>query len=469
MRPIRTALRTTAFRLALLYAGLFGASVLALLLFLYFASAGLIARQADETIEAEITGLAEHYRRRGLGGLVQVVIERAQRLPTSVYLLADPLRRPLAGNLDSWPEVGTGPEGWLEFSFEAATAEGRMTHRARARHLVLTGGFNLLVGRDIEELRLTVARITEALLWALALTAALALGGGLVMSRNALRRIEAINRTSREIMAGDLSRRVPLSGSGDELDELAANLNAMLAQIERLMTGLRQVTDNIAHDLRTPLSRMRARLEVALMQPAAAATYRQEIERTIAEAEALIATFNALLAIAEAEAGAEREAMERVDLAALVRDAADLYAPLAEEAGLAFSVRIAGEGELAVRGHRHLLSQALANLIDNAVKYTPRGGAVAVVAARGAAGIEVVVADTGPGIPEAERERVLGRFVRLEASRSTPGSGLGLSLAAAVAARHGARLRLEDNRPGLRAVLLFPPAPPAKALEGTPG
>jgi signal transduction histidine kinase len=268
-----------------------------------------------------------------------------------------------------------------------------------------------------------------------------------------LGRVDAINRTTRRIMAGDLSQRIALKGSRDEFDQLAANLNAMLDQIERLLGGMRQVTDNIAHDLRTPLNRLRSRIEVALLQQPGRAETRALLEATLADAQAMIATFNALLDIARAEAGSERGGFEAVDLAALSRDLADLYRPAAEDKQLTFQYRCAPG--LQMRANRHLLAQALANLLDNAIKYTPPGGRVRLQVERGANGPLIAVADSGPGIPEADRERVLQRFVRLDGTRSTPGNGLGLSLVDAVAKLHGAELTLTDNRPGLKVSLAF--------------
>ena len=259
-------------------------------------------------------------------------------------------------------------------------------------------------------------------------------------------------------MAGDFSRRVPVGGAGDEIDRLAGSLNAMLDEIERLMTGLREVTDNIAHDLRSPLNRLRNRLEVTLMREPSAPAYRDAIGEAVADAEGLLNTFNALLGIARADAGAPGENLEPLDPGALVRDVAELYAPAAEDKGLTLDHRIDDGLDDGLDGDRHLLSQALANLVDNAVKYTSAGGRILVAARRDGAAVELSVADSGPGIPAADRTRVLDRFVRLDASRHSPGSGLGLSLVRAVARRHGAELRLEDNAPGLRAVLRFPAA-----------
>jgi signal transduction histidine kinase len=262
-----------------------------------------------------------------------------------------------------------------------------------------------------------------------------------------------VSETAGRIMHGDLAQRVAVSGTGDVFDQLAATLNAMLDQIERLMAGMRQVSDNIAHDLRTPLSRLRTRLEVALLEPPDSVRYAEVMRETIAEADALLGTFNALLSIAEAEAGARREALQELDLAAVVRSVAELYEPLAEENGAHLAVDAAEA--VPVHGDRHLLAQAAANLVDNALKYAP-GGEVRLTAERHGGEALLTVADRGPGIPADKRDSVFDRFVRLEASRSTPGKGLGLSLVRAVARLHGGAVRLEDNHPGLRAVLALP-------------
>jgi signal transduction histidine kinase len=254
-------------------------------------------------------------------------------------------------------------------------------------------------------------------------------------------------------MHGDLSQRVAITGSGDEFDQLAGHLNEMLERIERLMEGMREVSDNIAHDLRTPLSRLRSRLEVALLEPPDGVRYAEVMRETIAEADALLGTFNALLSITQAEAGEQRTPPEEIDLAEIARAVCELYEPVADERGSALTLEL--DGPVPVRGDRHLLSQAAANLVDNALKYAA-SGAVTVAARRVGGEARLEVADHGPGIPPEHRERVFDRFVRLEASRSTPGQGLGLSLVRAVARQHGGGVRLEDNEPGLRAVLALP-------------
>jgi signal transduction histidine kinase len=473
-RGLLRLVRTNAFRLAAIYLVLFAGSVLTLLFFIYWSTAGFVERQTEATLDAEVAGLAEQYQQRGLSGLVQIIAERSagERGDAMIYLIADPDGRPLAGNLASWPEAATIRPGLVRFDVEIRGPGGRVVETGEARGAVflIPGGFRLLVGRDLRDAAAFRVRVTETLGWAGLLTLALGLVGGVLMSRHMLRRVEAVSETAARIIAGDLTQRVPLAGTGDEFDQLAANLNAMLDQIARLMAALREVTDNIAHDLRTPLARLRARLEVVLIdQQADAARYEEAIRETIAEADRLLATFTALLRIAEAESGASRAGMAPLDLAALARAVAELYEPAAEEKGLVLAVE-APTAPAMVRGDGHLLSQAAANLLDNALKYAPEGRiAVAVEADAERGEARLSVADEGPGIPPDRRDSVFDRFVRLETSRSTPGNGLGLSLVRAVATLHGGAVRLEDNAPrGLTAVLVLPLLPPAAAAADGP-
>lgn len=462
MLPINL-LKTSTFRLAVLYLGLFAASSSLLLSYVYWNTAGFLVRQTDEAVQAEITGLAEQYAQGGLPLLVHTVIQRSRDPGQSLYLVLDPAGRVLAGNLDVRPSKVPGADGWMDFIYSRKGLEGVELKAARARAFYLPEGFYLLVGRDVQERREIESLITNALIWAIALTVALGLVGGLFMSRNMLARVDEINKSSLDIMGGDLSRRLPIAGSGDELDQLGRNLNAMLDQIEALMTGMRQVTDNVAHDLRSPLNRMRNRLEVTLLQDMSPDEYRQVLERTIVEADHLLTTFNALLMIARAEAGSLRESMTNVDPATILRDAAELYEPVAEESG--FVLNVEAEDGLQVRGNRELLSQMLTNLIDNAIKHgkptvtgdgAPSPSINVKLASNGHGRVEMSVADHGAGIPADQYGRVLERFVRLETSRNTPGSGLGLSLVAAVARLHGGRIELADNKPGLKVTLSLP-------------
>jgi signal transduction histidine kinase len=461
--PVRRLFRTHAFRLAALYLLVFAASVIGVLFFVYLTSADFVERQTEATLDAEVTGLAEQYAQRGLSGLVQIVAARSagDRGDGMLYLVTDAEGQPLAGNLAGWPKGLPVRPGTLSFQIAVPRAGGAAneseTHPARGQLFAIPGGYRLLVARDISDAAAFRDRIRTTLLWSGLLALGLGVIGGAAMSRNMLRRVEEVNRTAERVIAGNLSHRVPRQGTNDEFDQLAANLNGMLDQIERLMTAMREVTDNVAHDLRTPLSRLRARLELALLGPADVQAQGEAMRTAIDDADRLLATFNALLRIAEAAAGARGGTDEELDLAALARAAVELYEPLAEERGRALRLNCAAGAML--RGDRHLLSQALANLLDNALKYGAGDIGVAVRCEAGTAVIEVT--DHGPGIPEGERESVFDRFVRLEPSRSTPGNGLGLSLVRAVARRHGAWVKLVDNNPGLRATIAFPAAPAA--------
>ncbi len=449
-----------------MYLLLFSASALVLFAFIYWSTAGFMERQTLATINAEIQGLRERYELLGLAGLIQVINERVQvnEAQDSLYLLTNARLHPLAGNLEEWPNAAEVDDGWIHFHLE--DDQGGPARTATARHFLLRGNFHLLVGRDTSEKSRIQSMIMDSLFWGLAITVVLGLLGGLFMSRSMLRRLDVINRAIQEIVRGDLTRRIPLTGSArstesaDEFDRLVLNVNEMLDQIERLMRGFREVSDNIAHDLRSPLNRIRGRLEVSLLGAPDAETLRRTIEDSIQETDELLHTFNALLRIAQAEAGSRRGDETLFDLSVAARDLAELYEPLAEEQGLAFSTHLTDRAM--VLGNRHLLSQALANLLDNAMKYTPEGGAVTLTVRLEEGRPVCEVRDTGPGVPEPHRERVLERFYRLESSRSAPGAGLGLSLVAAVAKLHRAALMLTDNAPGLVVTLRFP-KPPAAA------
>ncbi|GBD41000.1 Sensor kinase CusS [bacterium HR39] len=466
MRPKRL-LATATFRLTLAYLGVFALSALALLAFVYEASVTFMEQQTRETIAAEARGLEEQYRQRGIVGLRTAITRRARANPdrASLYLLVDADGRWLAGNLDRWPEVEDNGDGTVRFTFTRPGPDGRGERRiATGRVFLVDDRYRLLVGRDVQERADVQHMLINAIVLGGGLVVVIGVLAGFARSRWTLGRLEGINRATRLIMAGDLSRRIQLVGDGDEFDELARNLNLMLDRIEELVRAMREVTDNIAHDLRTPLNRMVSRIELALMGGLDGARARGVLEETLRDAEGLIRTFDALLAITRAESGALEGEHECVELAALARDVAELYEPLAEEKRQ--RLRVEAEEGVCVEGHPQLLAQALANLVDNAVKYTPEGGEVA-VRVRGGPRPVLEVADNGPGIPEADRERARQRFVRLDPGRSTPGNGLGLSLVDAVARLHGAALELDDNRPGLLARLVFPAPsprrPPARA------
>jgi signal transduction histidine kinase len=456
-------LKTQAFRIVLVYVLLFALSVAALLAFTYWNTRRTLDAQTDQIIEAEIIGLSEQYQHLGLRGLAETVRARSLHGGQALYLLTDGMHHAIAGNLDAWPQTMAAPGDFIEFDYERPVDGKLESRRARGRMFALTGGFVLLVAQDVHDRYLTQRMFTTTLPWTVGLILVLGLLGGGLMSRNMLARLDAINRTSGEIIAGDLTRRVPVSGTGDEFDALAENLNRMLDRIERLMKGLREVTDSVAHDLRTPLSRLRNRLEESAARLTAAGTENGEIERAIAETDQLIATFNALLLIAETDAGTTRAAMTALDLSSVAADVAELYEPLAEERKVALTLAVDSR---TVEGNRSLIAQALANLVDNAIKYTPAGGKVVIRAGAEGDGAALSVSDSGPGISVRDRPRVVERFVRLEASRNSPGTGLGLSLVAAVAHFHNAQLVLEDNVPtGLKASLRFPKSALRAALK----
>ena len=463
MTALTKLFRTTTFRLSLTYLALFSAAAIVAIVYIYWNTTVLLSRQLNQTIDAELKGLAEQYRAGGLDQLVRTVAERSATPGNSLYLVADSEGRRLAGNLsavtpDLWNSLGP-----VEFVYRRPAAGGVENRLAFANVFRLPSGNRLIVGRDIEDRRELARMVRSAMLWGLGVMAVFGIGGGYWVSRKLLARIDALSDTSRTIMEGDLTGRLPVNGSGDELDRLAQSLNLMLARIEQLMAGLREVSDNIAHDLKTPLNRLRNRVEAALREPYGEPVYREALERTIEEADGLIKTFNALLSIARIEAGAGGENRETLDVSALLRDVAELYEPVAEERGLVLKADT--QAPIFIRGDRQLLGQAIANLIDNAIKYGTSEAAesgpgaqpeVEVSAEAKGSMAEIVVTDRGPGVPASDRERVLDRFVRLEASRSEPGSGLGLSLVAAVARLHGGSLRLEDNEPGLRVILALP-------------
>ena len=472
-------LRTQAFRIVLVYVLLFAFSVTALLFFTYWNTRRTIDDETDQVIEAEITGLREQYMRLNIRGLDESVINRTLHPGQALYLLADSAHRMLAGDLDTWPSITPDPSNFVEFDYERRTSGVPETRRARGRIFPIqtpVGDYYLLVAEDVHDRDITQRMFTTTLPWTVALILVFGLLGGALMSRNMLRRLDSINRTSGEIVAGNLTRRVPVSGAHDEFDVLAENLNRMLDRIERLMKGLREVTDSVAHDLRTPLNRLRQRLEQQQARLGAAGSDTSEIERAIAETDQLIGTFNALLLIAETDAGTARGAMSPLDLASVAADVCELYEPLADERNVTLTlIRPSGvhSGETMIEGNRSLISQALVNLVDNAIKYTPPGGRVTIRPGLSFQGVDISVADSGPGIPPEERPRVVERFVRLEASRHSPGTGLGLALVQAVAHFHNAELLLEDNAPGLKATLRFPrpaarlmaPADPVKAAQ----
>jgi signal transduction histidine kinase len=467
-------IRTTAFRLTLVYLFLFALFAASLLGYFAWNTRRLITEQITSTVNAETGEISDIFARRGLRGLVFTIENRALRPGANLYLVTTPTGQAIAGNVGSLAPGVMGSSGWTETAYRRLDDQDNADHRALVRVTELTSGFRLLIGRDLDERRRLFGIVAQAAQWSVLIVVVLGLGGGIFVARRVLRRIDAMTGTTQRIMAGDLSGRLPVGRSGDELDRLAENLNAMLERIEALMIGLKEVSDNIAHDLKTPLTRLRNRAEEALAKSGNEAEYRSALERTIEESDGLIRTFNALLMIARAESGQARDNMDNFDAADVANGIHELYEPLAEDDGMTLHVKTA---PAPLHGNRELISQALANLVENAIKYgkpvpAPQPlGADAVVSAdrkeiliearRDADQVLLSVTDHGPGIPERERGHAVERFVRLEASRTLPGSGLGLSLASAVATLHGGDLRLGDAHPGLRATLAIPARPGA--------
>jgi signal transduction histidine kinase len=462
-------IRTTAFRLTLVYLFLFALFAASLLGYFAWNTRRLITEQITSTVDAETGEISDIFGRRGLRGLVFTIENRALRPGANLYLVTTPNGQAIAGNVGSLAPGVMATTGWSETAYRRLDEQDTADHRALVRVTELTSGFRLLVGRDLEERRRLFGIIAKAAQWSLLIVIVLGLGGGIFVARRVLRRIDAMTGTTQRIMAGDLSGRLPVGRSGDELDRLAENLNAMLERIEALMMGLKEVSDNIAHDLKTPLTRLRNRAEEALAKSGSETEYRNALERTIEESDSLIRTFNALLMIARAESGQARGNMDDFDAAEVANGIHELYEPLAEDDGMTLRVKTLSTP---LHGNRELISQALANLVENAIKYGKPVAAVQPLGADAVARIgsrEILiearrdgdqvllsVTDHGPGIPQVDRKHAVERFVRLEASRTQPGSGLGLSLASAVATLHGGELRLGDAYPGLNATLAIP-------------
>lgn len=459
-------IRTTAFRLTLVYLFLFALFAASLVGYFAWNTRRLITEQITTTVDAETAEITSIYNRRGLRGLVFTIENRALRPGSDLYLVTTPTGRAIAGNVGALAPGVIATLGWSETAYRRLDDQDKSDHRALVRVSEVGGGFRLLIGRDLDERRRMFGIVAKAAQWSILVVIFLGIAGGIFVARRVLRRIDAMTGTTQRIMTGDLSGRLPVGRSGDELDRLAENLNAMLERIEALMMGLKEVSDNIAHDLKTPLTRLRNRAEEALAKSASEAEYRAALERTIEESDGLIRTFNALLMIARAESGQVRGNMDDFDAAEVAGGIHELYEPLAEDDGMSLRLKTA---PAPLHGNRELIGQALANLVENAIKYgksdsPAQAGAVVsldvrqitIEARREADTVLLSVADHGPGIPAADRKHAVERFVRLDTSRSQPGSGLGLSLASAVATLHGGELRLSDAHPGLVATLAIP-------------
>jgi signal transduction histidine kinase/uncharacterized membrane protein YciS (DUF1049 family) len=450
--PLPRLLRTASFRLSALYAILFGGCVLLLAVAAFWSTRSALEQQLTRRIEAETMLLEQEFRSNGIDGLIATVRQRTSVNGTLDYFVVDAAGKRLAGDLP----IASDRLGWVETD-SGQDAGGRPNsdnETVRALVTELDGGFRLGVGEDLEQVGEMEETFLGILGSALGIVLVLGIGGGLLLSAAFLRRVDMITRTADAIIEGDLSRRIERTGSGDDFDHLSATLNAMLDRIAGLMENLRQVSNDIAHDLRTPLSRLRQDLEEAQKRDLTVSDFKRVIDGAVAEADVLLETFSALLRIAQIEAGTRRSAFRPVDLSDVARTVAEAYAPAVEESGRTLRAEIADGVQ--INGDRGLLSQLFVNLVENALHHTPPGTTIALRLSHQPAGALAEVADTGSGIPAEERFKVFRRFYRLERSRTTPGSGLGLSTVAAIVELHHAAIELLDNEPGLRVMIRFP-------------
>jgi len=450
-------LRSTTFKLALISIGVFGAVAIALFGYVYWSTKTFVLSRSDSVIEAEQAMLRNIYDTRGREGVVRAIEQRkaAARLEGGVYLLANESFVPVAGNLEQWPSALRGANKWGDFTSAALVSEaGASQPLFRAKWETLPDGFHLLVGRDITDLGRFAEEIYAALAFTILLIFVLAAVASVSVTRRTVGRIESIDATTRSIMESGLGRRIPLRGTQDEWDHLAQNLNSMLERIEGLMAEVKQVSDNVAHDLRTPLTRMRGRLEKASIEKSVSDRDQSLINETIADLDDVLRMFSSLTRISQIEATNQKIAFRKVNLLEIATAVGDLFDASAESKG--GRVEVIGDKSIRISADRDLLFDAISNLVDNAIKHGRDGGVVIVGIEQKDGGAVLSIADDGPGIPPDEVEHVFKRFYRLERSRSTPGNGLGLSLVAAVVRLHGAQVALSDNRPGLKVELHFP-------------
>ncbi len=445
-------LDTSPFRIAIVYSIVFAIGAAALIYAVDFAVSRVVDGSTDNLIEAEVQGLREQMLVLSRGDFIELVEQRSQDQDVrgAVYLMVDPQLRPVAGNVPAWPKIDS-KEKWFMFKVSVPFGDETREHEMRARYFALPGGYQMLVGHDVQERQDVKSLMMRGLIAAVVLTLLLGLGGGFWMGRRILAQAGAISAVATQIMRGDLSQRLPVRDADDEINTLAREINTMLDKIEQLTLGMRTVLDSAAHDLRTPLNRLQASAEGAMSTLTPGSAERRVLERVTTEVDRMRSTLDALLRIALAETGTV--AREQVDLSELVGSVVELYAPVSEERGIVLESSVAAGAQ--VQGNRQLLAQALANLLDNAIKFTPDGGHIRVALDGSGSAPQVIVEDNGPGIPADKREIVLGRRVRLDEARNFPGSGLGLSLVAAVTKLHGAHLVLDDAGPGLKVSLKF--------------
>ena len=447
--------RSSTFRLALIRIAIFGTVVAALLAYVYLSTASYLRSRSDQATVAELAVLRETYASGGRHRLIATIGQRiADKHLSDVYLLVDASGVPLAGNLAAWPASLKDAQGWGSFSAPDWKPDASQPSLLRATFETLADGSRLLVGRDVQELDQLAMKINTALVVTALLIVVVAAMASMTITRRTVGRIESINATSRAIMQSGLSERIPLRGTRDEWDELATNLNSMLERIETLMGEVKQFTDNVAHELRTPITRMRGRLEKAHNSLEDGDAHKSMIGDTMADLESVLRIFSSLTRISQIEATDRTAAFRPINLAEIAHEVVELYDAAAEEKG--GQINTVGDPRVLITGDRDLLFDALANLADNAIKHGREAGRVTVEVRETEAGASIAVSDQGPGIPGDEIRNVFKRFYRLERSRQAPGNGLGLSLVAAVARLHGAQIEMLNNAPGLTIELRFP-------------
>jgi len=453
-------LRSTTLKLALIWIGIFGAVVAALLFYVYLSASSYVRSRSDHAMQTELAGLQKTYADLGRGGLLAIIGQRCadKRFESGVYLLADASFAPLAGNLDAWPSVLHGSSGWGNFIAREWKPAAVNRPMLRATFATLPDGSHLLAGEDIDDIDEFVDQIKIALALSILLIFVIAGVATVSVTRRTVGRIEAINATSRAIMLMGLGKRIPLRGTRDEWDQLAANLNSMLERIEGLMAEVKQVTDSVAHDLRTPLARMRGRLEKAYGRPHDGGHDKSLIGDLLADLDGVLRMFSSLMRISRIETIDRTAAFRTVNLAEIASEVVELFDAAAEDKGGLLD--IVADQPVSIMGDKDLLFDAVANLVDNAIKHGREAGHVTVEVTESDGCAVLSIADDGCGIPSNEHQHVFKRFYRLERNRRTPGNGLGLSLVGAVARLHGARIEMLDNAPGLTFRLWFPlPAP----------
>ncbi|MEZ5872430.1 MAG: HAMP domain-containing sensor histidine kinase [Nitratireductor sp.] len=459
MQRLRTILAITAVRLSIAYSLIFGLVAVIIVMYLTGSTVGIIRRQIQDSINTEVADLSTVYERGGINGLMRVLERNASAPGANIYIVSDPTGNIVAANILDIESGVINHEGWTNhpFAYTRHQDNGARTWTAMARVVELPNGMRMLVGRDLGDPERFRAIVGRALFLALAAMLALGVLTWFVVGRRALKRLDLVSKSTARILAGDHRERLPLSGAGDEFDRLSARLNGMLDRIHLLDDGLKQVSDNIAHDLKTPLTRLRNKADTALSEARSTDEMRAALGEVIADTDQIIKTFNALLMISRVESGSAVTGLSSLDLTAIIKDVAELYVPVAEDEGFATRVEIA-EG-LRVTGSRELLAQALSNLVENAMKYgrdPARKPLLSIAAKTEGRNIRICIGDNGPGIAEPDREKVTERFTRLEKSRTLPGNGLGLSLVRAVAVLHEGSLELSDAKPGLAACILLP-------------